>query len=121
MMEPMRLVGTEYVPEALVKYLRSPAAKYDTGRRIYWDDVPAALRASESFIRGTRYDEKDLEWNGCGRAFATELASRELVQSRYLDRHDVLDRLFRPCPRVADDTGFCKSHKPSAIKDGRIR
>jgi hypothetical protein len=121
MMEPMRLVGTEYVPEALVKYLRSPAAKYDTGRRIYWDDVPAALRASESFIRGSRYDEKDLEWNGCGRAFATQLASRELVHSKYLDRHDVLDRLFRPCPRVADDTGFCKSHKPSAIKDGRIR
>ena len=105
-MEPMELFGTEYISKALLR-------KLNRHGRIYWDDVPSRFRVTEERIRSSRgaddkkWLSKHLTWNGCGRA----------------DTHGEDDKgynLFRPCDRVADISGFCKSHKNSAIRDERV-
>ena len=104
MNEPMVLVGSEYVPVSLTK---SHASVRNGVRRVYWDDIPTALRATEEEVRrsmgarDSQWLKRVLSWNGCGRA--------QSFREKYL-----------PCHHKPDETGFCKSHKASAVKDGRI-
>ena len=149
-MEPMELVGTEYLPKALLKRIRS--GKY---AKLYWDEVPAIFMATETDLRPhhrqmvgrlmkeqlvpmTNNDIKHayrketskrildaLVWKGCGRAVVERLAYLEYPSAHPYyasDRHlgNTDGILFRRCSSVADSTGFCKVHKARAIKDGRI-
>tara|TARA_R110002020_G_scaffold468290_1_gene692451 strand:+ start:19 stop:537 length:519 start_codon:yes stop_codon:yes gene_type:complete len=149
-MEPMELVGTEYLPKALLKRIRS--GKY---AKLYWDEVPAIFMATETDLRphhrqmvGRQMKEQlvpmtnndikedhdkrtskeiidELGWNGCGRAVVERLAYWEYPSAHpyyAMDRYlgNTDGILFRRCHYVADSTGFCKVHKARAIKDGRV-
>ena len=147
-MEPMELVGTEYLPKALLKRIRS--GKY---AKLYWDEVPAIFMATETDLRphintmiGIEYKvvpmtDDDIKreygketskrildaliWNGCGRAVVERLAywKYPAMHSYYRDNRHLGNTdgiLFRRCHHKADSTGFCKVHKARAIKDGRI-
>ncbi len=118
-----KLTGNEYTPvidESLFRKLRL-AANHNGVHRVYWEEIPPEFRASEERIRGAvgamyadthRRDalwlKKHLTWAGCGRAVS---------MGNYSYRGEIS---FIRCSRVADDTGFCKAHKKSAYKDGKI-
>ena len=127
-MEPMELVGTEYLPKTLLNRIRS--GEY---AKLYWDEIPAIFMATEADLRphreirvGTKLKKvSELDWNGCGRAVVERRAYWKYPQphpyyasDRHLGNTDGI--LFRRCSSVADSTGFCKQHKARAIKDGRV-
>mgnify|MGYP003142138011 CR=1 FL=1 len=76
--------------------------------RVYWEDVPSQLQASEF--------RRHLKWKGCGRAVSfgrVDFYGRSVgIYHGYAS--------FRRCEWKADITGFCKSHKKSAIIDGKV-
>jgi len=140
-MEPMELVGTEYLPKALMKRIRT------RGAILYWDEVPTTYMATESDLRphhgGTRgrgsYGRRDLRipfsnreirewgnkkrvidellsWNGCGRAVSA-MPFDDPTEWPVGNSDGIL---FQRCYYVADSTGFCNQHRASAIKDGRV-
>ena len=121
MMEAMQLVGTEYISKALLKKLGS-------NDRIYWDDVPTALRIAEEHVRGhgsaadkgriisEECRERYLTWQGCGRAIYYNTLEMRNAYNPFLFPLP----LFRPCDRKADASGFCEPHKTKAIEDGRL-
>ena len=77
--------------------------------RVYWEDVPSQLQASEFRRRN--------KWKGCSRAVAfgrVDYYGRSVgIYEGYVS--------FRRCEWKADITRFCKSHKKSAIIDGKVQ
>ena len=90
--------------------------------RVYWEDVPSELYVSEERIRSSfgarnpKWLKRHLKWKGCGRAVSfgrVDFYGRSVgIYEGYAS--------FRRCEWKADITGFCKSHKPSAIIDGKV-
>ena len=95
--------------------------------RLYWEDVPQILQYYPDYqqIYGFRrpmpmsaYMSRRLTWQGCGRAVAFGRIDHD--GNSELDMYGGY-ATFLKCWYVADDTGFCKRHIASAIKDGKVK
>jgi len=97
--------------------------------RLYWEDVPPRLYATEERVRGSfgaenpTWLKRHLTWAGCGRAspfgvidaYGNTTNRYELTYTR-----GIRYTTFIRCGNKADDTGFCKRHKSSAVIDGKV-
>jgi len=93
--------------------------------RMYWEDVPQKLYATEERVRGSygasdpAWLKRHLIWQGCGRAVAFGRTD-DHVNSEHVGRYRGYATFIR-CSNKADGTGFCKVHIASAIKDGKVK
>jgi len=96
--------------------------------RLYWEDVPPRLYATEERVRGSfgaqnpTWLKRHLTWAGCGRASPFGVID---AYGNTTNRYAVPGptdgyTTFIRCGNKADDTGFCKRHKSSAVIDGKV-
>ena len=110
-----QLVGTEYIPKALLRRMQLPSQSQREEGRIYWDEIPMVFRATEARLRASigasdpKYLMRILSWNGCRRAIHHGTMGGD---GPHKD-----SSIFRPCEKVADESGFCKAHKATGIED----